>query len=195
MQQLTFVGEDLHPVLHAVGYPHMSVAIDGDALGSRKVAGPVAVLAPGANEHAIGIEDLDAIVQGVGDVEIALLIDSQTRGLGEVAGIRQRVIFARSADVAQQLETVGVVNQHDVLLYIGDVEQAILGVDGQPARFDHAVGDDIRCLVIFVEDEDVVQPGIGDEQAVVVVHRQADDAVKVSIDLVLDQSPHRGFRC
>ena len=70
-KELPLVIEHLDAVLHPVSNPDVTVAIDGNALGTGEVAGAVTVLAISRNELALGIEDLNAVVEGVADIKIA----------------------------------------------------------------------------------------------------------------------------
>ena len=74
-QQLRILIEDLDAILHSIDHPDVSVAVDGHALGARKISGSVAGFAEGADESSVPIEDLDAIVERVRDVEVAFAVD------------------------------------------------------------------------------------------------------------------------
>ena len=84
-EQLARGGKHLHAVLHTVGDPDVTIAVNGDSFGPREVAGTVTCLAKGPNEIAVSIEDLDAIVEGVGDIQISVFVDGHITGLGQVA--------------------------------------------------------------------------------------------------------------
>ena len=135
-QQLGFLIEDLHPILHSVDHPDVVIAVDGNALWAREVSRAVARFAECADEFAVAIEDLDAVVQSVGDVQIAFLVDRQSRRPGEIAGCGEFVFVSAGADPALQLQSVSVVDQDLILFDVGNVEQAVLGIDGEPAGFD-----------------------------------------------------------
>ncbi len=124
-EQLAFRREHLHPVLHRIGYPDVTVGVDRNALGSREISRTVSRLAKGPDESPIRIENLDAVVEGVGDVEIAVLID---RDIGRPRKIARRGRFmlgTRFADGAQKIEgRIGIVDQHLVEFAVGDVEEA-----------------------------------------------------------------------
>src|SRR5437868_12500360 len=53
-----------------------------------KLAGTSARPAPAADEHAVGGEDLDAVVAGVGQVEIAVRPERHSADTGELADLR-----------------------------------------------------------------------------------------------------------
>src|SRR5580693_8182301 len=93
-QQLAFTIENLKPVLHRIGHPDMTVAIDRYALGPLEVAGTVAVFAELADEVSIGIENLYAIVKGVGHVDIAILIQRHALWRAKVSRGGEEVVFA-----------------------------------------------------------------------------------------------------
>src|SRR5262249_47668994 len=120
-----FVIKYLNPVLHPIGYPDVAIAVNGYTLWPREIAGAIARLAKGTDELAITIEDLNAVVQGVGDVEVAVGVDCQPAGLSEIAGSCECVVLAGSADGAFQFEAVGVVHQDLVKRNIGDVQEPI----------------------------------------------------------------------
>ena len=80
------------------------------------------------------------------------------------------------------LKRVGVIDEHLVEVDVGDIEQAVFLVERQHAGLDHAFGDDIGRFVGGVEDQHVMQSGIGDEEAVAIVHGEADDAHEVGVD-------------
>ena len=61
-QKLSVTIEDLQHVQHGIGYPDVAIAVDCDALGVRKASRPIAMLAELADEFAVGIENLDAVV-------------------------------------------------------------------------------------------------------------------------------------
>src|SRR5215472_11238454 len=103
-QQLPLLVEDLHPVLHAVGNPDMTVAVDRHSLRSRKIARTVAVLAIGQDELSVGIEHLNAIIQRVAYIKIAISINRQSGRLREISGRSQFVIVPGGPDLTQQLE-------------------------------------------------------------------------------------------
>ena len=67
-QQLGLFVEDLHPVLLSVGNPDMAIRVNRNALRSCEVSRSIAGFAKGAHKLAIGVEDLDAIVQRVANV-------------------------------------------------------------------------------------------------------------------------------
>src|ERR1019366_9501311 len=100
-------------------------------LGPGKISGTVAVRDGGTEELAVGIEDFHPIVESVGDVNVAVLVEGHTLGRGKISRFREEVVLAGSANLAQQLEAVCVVNQHLVLLGIHDVKKPVLLVDRQ----------------------------------------------------------------
>ena len=73
-QQLAFTIEDLKPVCHLVGHPDVPIAINCDALGPGGVSGSIAVFAEQADEVSVGIENFHPVVEGVGNVNIAVFI-------------------------------------------------------------------------------------------------------------------------
>jgi len=151
-QQPAFRGIDLHPVLHRIGHPDVTVAVDGNALGHGKIPRTIAALAESTNKIAVGIEYLNAGIEHVRDVKIAFPVHGDSGWLGEIAWSGQRVVFARCADLAQQLEVVGVVDQHLVEIDIGDVEEAVFSVNRQSHRIGHTLGDDSLHTVQGTED-------------------------------------------
>ena len=142
-EQLRFLIEYLYPVLHPVDDPDVAIAVDGDTFGTREVSRPVAGFAEGADELSIAIEDLDAVVQGVGDVEIAFLIDRQSRWPGEISGGGEFMFMSAGTNPALQLQSVGVVNQNLILIDIGNIEKAVLGVDRHPPGFHQSISDHV----------------------------------------------------
>ncbi len=63
-------------------WPSLSTAIP---LGRAKQPMAVAVLAELADELAVGVENLDPLVQGVGDVNVAVLVERDVGGQSEIA--------------------------------------------------------------------------------------------------------------
>src|SRR5579862_3941272 len=104
--------EDLHPVLHSVDHPNMVVAVDGNALRPGKVSRAVAGLAEHADEFAVAIEYLNAIIQSISYIKIALLVNCQTRWPGEIAGRSEFVFVPAGANPALQLQRIRVVHQN-----------------------------------------------------------------------------------
>ena len=194
-EQLRFLIEDLHAVLHPVDDPDVVVAVDGDTFGTREVSGPVAGFAEGADELSVAIEDLDPVVEGVGDVEIAVVVDRQPRGPGEIAGSGEFMFMSAGANPALQLQSVSVVNQNLILIDIRDVEKPVLGVDRHPAGFHQSIGDDVFGLMLGIENQHVAQARVGDKEAIVIVHGQTDDANKVAVGLVLDEFNFPSLGC
>jgi hypothetical protein len=110
------------------------VVVHRDPFGPLEAANGIAVLTELAHEVAVGIEDLDPEVQRIGHVHVAVLIESDIGGQGKLSRARQGMVLARLADLAQRLQAVGVIHEHDVLFGIHHVEQTPLGVDRQPER-------------------------------------------------------------
>jgi hypothetical protein len=138
-QQLAFAIEDLQAVFHLVGDPDVAVASPLRCpWAGRSMPGPSPCLPKQADEVSVGIEDLHAIVERVGHVDISVLIQGHALRRAEVAGRGEEVILSAGADAAQQLERVGVVDDDLVLLRIDDVEKAVRGIEGDAHRIDQA---------------------------------------------------------
>ena len=59
----------------------------GEAFGTEQRPALRPISAKGSEEMALGVEDLDAVVVSVGDVEPASLVDHDAAGLSELAGL------------------------------------------------------------------------------------------------------------
>ena len=59
----------------------------------------------------------------------------------KVAGGGEIVVFAAGTDAAQELVGVGVVDDDLVLLGIDDIEEAVVGIDGDTDGVDQSLGD------------------------------------------------------
>src|ERR1700685_4185043 len=169
-QELSFLIKHLHSVLHAVGYPDVAVAVDRNPFRAREVSRPVTRLAECADEGPIAIEYLNAIVERVGYVEIAITINCQPSRTSEVAGSSKRVFLSGGADSALQLKGVRVIDEHLILIDIGNVEQPVFDINCHGAGPHKSIGNNIDRLMLGVEHQNVVQPGIGNKQAVVIIH-------------------------
>src|SRR5579872_2419334 len=102
-EQLRLLIENLHAVLHPIDYPNVIVAVDGNAFRPCEVAWPVARFAKGADEFAVAVEDLDAVVQRVSDIKIAFSVHRQSPRPGKIARCGERVLLSASAHPAFQL--------------------------------------------------------------------------------------------
>ena len=88
---------------------------------SRAVAG----FSKFADEFAIGVKTLHAVVQRIGDVEVSVPIHSHVGRQRKVPRAGQRVFLAPGADFPEELVTVRVEHQHLVLLGIHHVHKAV----------------------------------------------------------------------
>src|SRR5208337_4776446 len=187
-EQAALPVEDLDLILERVDHPDVAVAINGNALGSPKIRRTVAVLAEHADEIPIGIKDLHTIIEGVRDVNVAVFVQGHCRWKRKSSRIRLIVLLAGLADMAQQLVGVGVEDLDDIVASVHYVNKAVLRVYGYTARADqHVPTEHGFLLVLGAKYQDVAQLGVGDKQAVVVVHRQANDLAKVCLLAVADQ--------
>ena len=114
-------------------------------------------------------------------------------GTRELPGLRQRVLLTGCADFANEIEFVGVVDEHDVLRRVGNIKEAILVIDDHSAGIEYAIADRAFDLMVLIEYEDAVQLGIGNKEAVGVVDSQADDVAKARLHSVLDHLHLFGF--
>ena len=162
-------------------------------LGREKYPGPSPALPKVRDKFAVGVEDLDAVVQRIADVKIAVRIHRHPRWLGKIAGRGEFVVVSGGADLAYQFERIRVIHQNLIERDVGNVEQAVLVIDGQHARARHALGDYIFRFVGGIEHQHVTQAGIGNEETIAVVHGQADDAHEMGMRLVLDHVHVAGF--
>jgi hypothetical protein len=64
-EQPLFLVEDLHAVRLAVRYPDVVIGINRNSLWPRKIPRPMARLAKGADELALGVEILNTIIQSI----------------------------------------------------------------------------------------------------------------------------------
>jgi hypothetical protein len=119
-----------HALVACVDDPHVAVRIDGDAPRSEELQGlrlPLTNLqeraAPGLLELEAGVELLDAVVPGVGHVDVALAVHGHAPGLVELA-----LSAASTAECAQEVESaVELLNA--VVAAVGHVDVPF-GVDG-----------------------------------------------------------------
>lgn len=68
----------LYPMVLPIAHDDVPAAHDGDALQTLELAIAGAPGAEGTEERSVGVEDLDAIVAGVGYYDIALVINGDT---------------------------------------------------------------------------------------------------------------------
>ena len=136
---------------------------------------------------AFGVEDLDAIVHGVGNVDVPVFIQRNLGGSGEIARRGELVMLAAGSDAAFFFERVGIVDHNLVRLRIHYVELAVLGVDGDPDGIDQAVLDLLNDSILLVEDQHAVQFAIGNEQAIVIVERDGVDHAESGFIAVADK--------
>src|ERR1700687_1196975 len=162
-QQLRLLVENLHAILLPIGHPDVAIGVNRHSLGTSEISGAVSRLAEGADELAVGVEDLDAVVQGIANVQIAIRVDRDARRFRKVARRGELVIMSGSTDLAQQLETICVIDQYLVQSHIGYIEQTVFFIDRHRAGLDHPTLDDIYRLVIRVEYQDMAQAWIRDE--------------------------------
>src|SRR5206468_1528414 len=96
--------------------------------------------------------------------------------------------LGRTADRALELERVCVENRNVVFHDVGDVKQPILRIESDAARSFQRLGTESgNQAVRRVEYEDGAQMRIADEQAIVVVNRQADDLFEVDLFAVVNE--------
>ena len=114
----------------------MAVTIHGDSFRTGEPSGAIAGFSKFADETALGVEDLHAVVQGIGDVQVAIVIDGYVGRQGEIAGVAQGVFLARRSDGTEELVVVGIEYGDLVFVCVGHVEEAVLAIDGDPAGSD-----------------------------------------------------------
>ena len=103
------------------------------------------------------------------------------------------MLLTAGTHLALQLQRVSVVNQNLVLIDIGNIEQPVLDVDRQATRPHQTFRDHVFGFVFCVEYQDMAEAGIGDEQTIIIVHGQANDANEVAMGFVLDQFDFASF--
>src|SRR5690606_26235718 len=115
--------EDLDAVVERVG--HENLVLDGDLAGhdddvARQVelTRAAALAAEHAQELTIWAEDLHAIVQAVGDVDVAVRTDRQAPGREELTWLAAQLAPAASGPA------VGLVDAHPVLAHVGHIDVA-----------------------------------------------------------------------
>src|SRR6185437_15405983 len=95
--------------------------------------------------------------------------------------------FAGVTEATQQLEGVGVVDEHLVLLGVYDVDEAIFGVDGNSVGINEVSLDLVEHLPVLIENEHATQLAVGDEDAAIVVNRNAVDPTEGRFEAVANQ--------
>lgn len=153
----------------------MSVAIDGDALRTGELAGAVPVLAKRADEGSFGIEFFDPMIQRVADVKIAVFVDRDIGGSGEVAGGGERVVLAWRTNFAQQFEGVGVDDQNLVRACICDLKKTIFFVDGHIRGIVHHAFTELTFqFVVGTENQHMIVLSVGDKKAICIVDHEPE---------------------
>jgi len=110
------------------------IAIHRNAFRHREIARSIAVLSEGPYELAIGIEDLDPVIEHVGNVDVPVLIERHARRLGKVSQCVRRVVGIRSSDGPQRRQIVRIEYQHLIQSNIGDIKEPVLVVDRHSRR-------------------------------------------------------------
>src|SRR6266536_4177835 len=181
-EQVPLFVENLHVVLSGVRDPDVAIAIDRDALRPLEGSGGVAPFAEHGNELAVGIEHLDAIVQRVGDVNVPILVEGDVGRFGEGTGIVVRLFLGRATEGAQQLVAVGVEHEYLFKSRIDDIEEPILGINRDAAwPFQIVPTEGGFQLELRIENGNLVERGVGNEQAIVIVERDPDDGAETGL--------------
>src|ERR1700687_3961371 len=128
-QQLRLLVENLHAILLPISYPDVAIGVNRHPLGASEISGAIPRFAEGAHELAVGVENLDAVVQGIAHIKIYILVDCDARRLRKVAWRGEFVIVSGSTDLAQQLETICVIDQYLVQSHIGHIEESVFPID------------------------------------------------------------------
>ena len=109
-QQIAFGRETLHTILHRVGNPDVPIDINRNSFGPEECSRTVTGLAkcrmklPSASNTSIRLLN-------VSDIEVVVAIQRHIGGNRELAGLRQRVLLTGCADLANEVEFVGVVDE------------------------------------------------------------------------------------
>ncbi len=146
----------------------------------REAARPIAVLTDLADELSVGVEDLDAIVHGVGHIDVVVFVERNKARQGEVARRGQLMFLAAGTDAALLFQGVGVVDHHLVGLRVHNIELAIFRVDSDSDRIDQAILDLSTTLLFLSKIEHAVQFAVGHEQPIVIIEGDAVDQSKVA---------------
>src|SRR5208282_2608261 len=179
--------KNLYPLLHRVHHPNVAIAIDGNAFGPRELPGAIAVLSKRPDEFSVRIEDLNPIVQGVRDEDVALFIDRHVRRQSEIPRVSQQVFLSRCPDLPQQLVTVRIEHIHNVAARVHHIQKAVLLIDGHSAgTHQHVRAKGRFLLVLRVDDNHLVEFVVRHEQLVVVVDHQTIDQTKMRFLSVAD---------
>src|SRR5208282_4602031 len=187
-QQLAFGGKDLQAGEHGIRHPDVAVDVDSDTLGTGEVAGAVSVLAEAADEVPVSVEDFDAVIQGVGDEEVSVLIDGGVGRFGKLAGIGQGVVLARGSNLAYDVARVSVEHNHLVKVGIHHVQVPVLQIDGDAARAaEHVIAEAANVLVGGVELLDHMQSVVADKEMIGVVDGNSEDRLEMSFRAVPDE--------
>src|SRR5208283_3376854 len=98
-------------------------------LGPGKVSWTIAVFAENADEISVGVKDLDPIVESIGHIHVAILIQRNTLWCTKIAWRGELMVLAACANASQQLESVRIVDNDLILLCVHDVKQTVLSID------------------------------------------------------------------
>ena len=166
----------------------MTVAVDGKALRASEGTRAVAGTAKHADEVAIGIENLDAVVQGVGHIDVSVGIDGDVGGPRKRPGILIANFSGRTPDSSQQLEAVSVEYCNVVLHDIGHIQKSVPGIHRNAAgTLQRLLAEAPDEAMRSVEHEHSAQVGIAHKEAVVLVDGQTDDLLEVNFFPVVNE--------
>src|SRR5262249_26260732 len=166
----------------------MAVTVESDSLWTGKVRGTVAWFSEHADEGAIGIEDLNPLIQRVGDVQVSVRPDCEIRRPGEGSRCVVGGLLRRTAHRAEGAEIVHGVDDDIVVENVGDINETILVVDSDSAGTGHALGAErSNKLVVRIKDEYATQARVGYEEAISIVQRQADQRLEASVASVANK--------
>src|SRR5580765_1999865 len=111
----------------------MAIAIDGQPLWPAEIACSISAAAEHAQEISFRIEDLNAVVDRVRDVDVTFGIDSDVGRPREGSGVFLTRFRWRSTNGSLKFEGVCVENRDLVLHYVRDVEEPVLGIESNAA--------------------------------------------------------------
>src|SRR5271154_2961366 len=132
-QNLTLLVEDLNIAPSRIRNIEISERVYRQALGTREHAPCVARLAEHFHELAAGIEHLDAAIYGVGNIDVALIVERNVGRIQQLAGGD-----SGAAEVAKQF-TIDCENFYIVLLVVfergvNQIDFAAVAIDSDADR-------------------------------------------------------------